>query len=255
MTMIRSYDDCARLAKTKKRKLENNTYLDIIPGMGEANPTYAVRFHATRIVVYYENGDVVLNSGGWRTMSTKARINEFSPLQVWQANGLWTVAWRDIRVPFADGITFNVITKEVSGAGEDPKAEVKLRRKVNAYATGFVKALTAGEVGRPSMGDCWFCLMKDQNGKTIGDDSTDHLLAHIEEKYYVPSLLVNAMKDWSGQCTSNVARWYAHAAMDGEPPVAYWGHIAEAQLHKVIFDYMAHRLGLTPGRVTYRRAA
>jgi hypothetical protein len=37
--------------------------------------------------------------------------------------------------------------------------------------------------------------MRDQNGNTLGDQDPDHLLQHIEEDYFVPSLLVNALKE------------------------------------------------------------
>lgn len=245
MTIIRSYGDCSALSYTRKRVIDNNTRLitDDGPAM------YHIKLHNTHIITYHENGDVVLNSGGWRTSTTKARMNEYSPVQIWQGRGLWTAHWRGESYPYADGITFNTWTGKVTGAGEDPQAEVKLRRRVNEYAKGFVEALTKGEVGRPSAGDCWGCCMKEVGtGKEVMGN--DHLLSHLDEKYYVPSLLVNAINEGGA---SNVAKWYASAAMDGEPPVAYWGNIAEAQLHKVIFDYMAHRLGLTPGRTTYRR--
>jgi len=38
--------------------------------------------------------------------------------------------------------------------------------------------------------------MYTQEGESLGDTTADnHLLSHIEEKYYVPSLLTNAMKE------------------------------------------------------------
>lgn len=245
MTIIRSYGDCHALAQTRKRVIDNNTRL--ITDDGPAK--YHIKLHNTNIITYCENGDVVLNSGGWRTSTTKARMNEYSPVSIWQASGLWTARWRGESYPYADGITFNTWTGKVTGQGEDPKAEVKLRRRVLVYAENFVEALARGEVPQPSAGDCWGCCMKEVGtGKEVFGN--DHLLSHVEEKYYVPSLLVNAINEGN---TSSVAKWYAQAAMDNEPPVAYWENIALAQLKKVIFDYMAHRLGLTPGRTTYRR--
>jgi hypothetical protein len=39
--------------------------------------------------------------------------------------------------------------------------------------------------------------MKGDDGKTMGDafGSTDHLLSHMEERYYVPALLYNAFME------------------------------------------------------------
>jgi len=64
----------------------------------------------------------------------------------------------------------------------------------------------------PSGGDCWFCVMRtnvdendehvpmqpDARGVTLGDasgDPADHLMQHIEDRYYVPSLAVNALRE------------------------------------------------------------
>lgn len=249
MTMIRSYADCAALSYTKKRKIDNNTYLvtDDGPAM------YHIKLHATRIITYTQQGTVILNSGGWRTSTTKARMNEYSPVQIWQAKGLWTVHWDGGQYPYADGIEFDTVTGKVYGAGEDPKAEIKLRKRVNDFVAGYMDAFANGTVPPPSGGDCWLCLMKDKHGKPVLDTDTEHLLSHMDEMYYVPSLLVNAMGDWAGQCTSQAAREYvAYVWNGGDQKIAtYLKGIAVPQLKKVLFDYLAHRLGMTPGRTVY----
>ena len=256
MTMIRSYDDCARIWTTsKKRKIDNNTYLECephpeFPADASLN-TYHIKLHATRIITYYPHG-FTLNSGGWRTSTTKARMNEYSPAQIWQGKGLWTVHWNGGAYPYADGISFHD-SGTVTGAGEDPKAEIKLRKRVNDFVAGYMDAFANGTVPPPSGGDCWLCLMKDKHGKPVLDTDTEHLLSHMDEMYYVPSLLVNAMGDWAGQCTSQAAREYvAYVWNGGDQKIAtYLKGIAVPQLKKVLFDYMAHRLGMTPGRTRY----
>lgn len=242
MTVIRSFEDCKVLWYTsRKRKIDHNTWLECEP-----HSEFHIKLHATRIITYTTN-TVVLNSGGWRTPTTKARMNEYSPVQVWQAKGLWSVRFEGKDYPFADGITFNTITGSVVGEGVNPQAEAKLRKRVNDFVAGYMDAFAKGNVPPPSGGDCWLCLMKDKHGKPVLDTDTEHLLSHMDEMYYVPSLLVNAMGDWAGQCTSQAVREYvAYVWNGGDQKIAtYLKGIAVPQLKKVLFDYMAHRLGMT----------
>ena len=60
-----------------------------------------------------------------------------------------------------------------------------------------MKKIEAGELPAPSGGDCWCCSMKNEKGICLGDlsDNNQHLLDHMKERYYVPSLLVNAIKE------------------------------------------------------------
>ena len=72
-----------------------------------------------------------------------------------------------------------------------------MRKQVRNYTKNFVMVLFAGELKPPNNGDCWFCSMQTEDGKTFGemaDPTGDHILSHIDEQYYVASLLVNAIK-------------------------------------------------------------
>lgn len=63
------------------------------------NNTYAVRngdgvdiiLHDTVILSYNADGTETLNAGGWRTVTTKARLNEFSKARVFSERGEWRV--------------------------------------------------------------------------------------------------------------------------------------------------------------------
>ena len=74
-----------------------------------------VRLYATNVVSFF-TGDspaVVLNSGGWRTTTTKSRMNQASNqydlgYQVYQHNFQWFVRTRhDGILPFVDGMGFH----------------------------------------------------------------------------------------------------------------------------------------------------
>ena len=88
MSTIASYKQALEtLNGHARRKLKNNTYLEMHP---EEN-YIAVRLHATDVVRYFSDGRVQLNSGGWQTVTTKDRLNEYSPFHVTQRAHKWTL--------------------------------------------------------------------------------------------------------------------------------------------------------------------
>ena len=73
----------AKLNGRDKRKLENNTYLEKrINGI-------AVRLHNTDVILYQPDGNIILNSNGWHTVTTKDHLNKYSPAHVHQKNYKW----------------------------------------------------------------------------------------------------------------------------------------------------------------------
>ena len=71
----------------QERKIGNNTYAEI-----EHDRSISVNLHGTDVVRFYPNGLVKLNSGGWRTHTTKQRINKYSPVKIFQKNFEWFLA-------------------------------------------------------------------------------------------------------------------------------------------------------------------
>jgi len=86
MNTYKSFD--TQLGKRDSRKIGNNTYLK-----RRADTEIAIMLHATDVVTYKQSGEVVLNSGGWHTVTTKDRISEYIPnsYQVGQEKGIWYV--------------------------------------------------------------------------------------------------------------------------------------------------------------------
>ena len=67
--------------------LENNTRLV------ECGNDYAVRLHRTDIVTLREDGDIVLRTGGWKTRTTKQRLNKYAPTgHIFQEDGRWYIS-------------------------------------------------------------------------------------------------------------------------------------------------------------------
>lgn len=69
-----------------RRKLGNNTYLE------RNGADICVRLHATIIILFQPDGVTMLDSGGWRTVTTKARLNEHGPVNITSERGVWYVS-------------------------------------------------------------------------------------------------------------------------------------------------------------------
>jgi hypothetical protein len=72
--------------KTNKdtRKVGNNTYAEILP-----DGSVGIALHGTTVVRIHPDNSATLNTGGWYTITTKDRINQYSPVRVYQRKGQW----------------------------------------------------------------------------------------------------------------------------------------------------------------------
>ena len=147
-----------------------------------------IKLHATTIVRINADGTMVLNSGGWLTPTTEERLNRYTPARISQRNSVWYM--RDGSM-FYDGMVIDAdgtpVKPQMPAKYEAKLKKIKADAKV--YARGFVEALKSGAVELPSAGDCWYCSMFD---KELNTGNVEHIREHMREKYYVPSLLVNA---------------------------------------------------------------
>ena len=262
---LRTWKDAQEvLGKRDSRKVANNTYLK---RTGEDE--ISLLLHSTYIVRWTRGVGCLLNSGGWKTYTTKERMNRFSPFSVWSDRGIWWCStwpnpWGQYDKPrwvFEDGITLHE-DGQVTGAGEDPTRDTKLRKKIKKFAAAYMDALEKGEVPAPGAGDCWYCCMvRSDTGKPLGERvdtlhpdgtitqerNTDHLMDHMKESYFVPSLLVNALK--AGPCSRSMW-WYLGSFWDttlDPSKKAYFltGHGNERpRVEKALRKYIGRQLGL-----------
>ncbi len=185
----------------QSRKIDNNTYLQ------RRNDDIVIKLHDTDIITYRPNGDTILNSGGWRTNTTKERINSNldNDYRLIQDKSIWylvkyhsTNNYRDLiksGFRFKDNITIKSNGKIINFESvNSTKKDTKIKAKVKAYAKLCANKLP---LDLPSGGDCWYCYMQTQDGKSLGDafKNSEHLLSHIKENYVVPSLVYNALKE------------------------------------------------------------
>ena len=57
---------------------------------------------------------------------------------------------------------------------------------LNSYSRKYIQAFLNNEIKKPGPGDCFFCQIK-----TI---EPSHVIEHMKENYFVPSLLKNAIE-------------------------------------------------------------
>lgn len=232
-TYLQTFAQCASLAQTRKRKLANNTYLVLRDDGG-----YGIKLHDTEIVIHYQDR-IVLDSGGWQTVTTKARMNDFSPFRVWQQRGVWyvTSADRDTAV-FADGITFHADGR-ISGEGRDPKETEKTRKAINKYAREYAAEFIAGNIPPPSNGDCWACLFTDSDGNTTM--GPNHILQHLDERYFVPAILYHCYDSLSPFTRAFIAEFW-----NGGDARRYgsMADIAKSQIQSAVRRFCLSELGM-----------
>ena len=165
--------------------------------------TKVIRLHLTDIITYNTDGSVTLNTGGWKTVTTKDRINKFSPFYITQHNWIWYFNIGEKEYQFKDGIT---IFPDGKVAGERDKKDIKLFNEHKKWIDRYCKKLKGlKKLPYPSNGDCWYCLFKNEDGKTMGDlsNDNDHLISHLKEQYIHGSLILNAL-EWAGYINAGI---------------------------------------------------
>lgn len=179
----------------KEAKIINNNTVEYT----RLNSVRVIRLHHTDIMEFPKLGGVILNSGGWKTVTTKERINEYNgECTLIQDKSIWYISTsnnpyqdKDSWIPFFDGIKIKD-RKVVNPKKSTHRKEQVLLKRIQKYCKEL-KELP--ELPQPSNGDCWYCSLKDTDGKTFGDmGDNDHLISHLNEKYIHGSLIVNALE-------------------------------------------------------------
>lgn len=192
-TLMRDQFTPDQRATCKPKIIARNTFRFTL---GNATVT---RLHSTDIVRALPKGRYVLNSGGWRTHTTKDRMNSALPgYSIYHKGGQWFVASYNGEgtgnaIPYYDGMTLPDAFKKRGKADKAAAKELKLRAAVKKFCN---RLDGLKELPVPSGGDCWLCHLVDDKGKTMGEhghDDAGHILSHIKEGYLHGSLLVNAL--------------------------------------------------------------
>lgn len=82
-----------------KRKVGNNTYAEILH-----DGSVGIMLHSTYVVKIHADNTYTLQTGGWQTSTTKDRINQYSPVRVYQRKYEWFVSINGRELPFVEGM-------------------------------------------------------------------------------------------------------------------------------------------------------
>lgn len=175
------------------RKIANNTvrYKD-------EKGNVCIRLHDTNIIRQTKRGTVVFDSGGFKTPTTKERINTYTPvpISVFQEKGSWFLREREGQervIPFFDGIETdakgNILEECFDKATKRQAHDKKLLYLINQYCKAIRQL---DKMPLPNEGDCWFCSMFKMGNN---QEDAGHLISHLEETYIHGSLIVNAFRE------------------------------------------------------------
>jgi hypothetical protein len=189
---------------SQSRKVANNTYLE------RRGDDIAVRLHATDVVTFHADGTITLSTGGWFTVTTKARINDYLPggITLSSVRGRWFLTYTGHwdgehyvtserkAVPYTDGIVLDLASLDVIDGAPDPTL-VALEDAENATTRKsiekYIRTTTPEQIARAfrnPAGDCLFCAF----GGDLANDR-EHLFSHLEEHYVQLSLARNAVTE------------------------------------------------------------
>ena len=192
MTATFDYDVAAAILGTRQcKKVDHNTFLHWL-----SPKQIAVKLHKTDIAVHFEDGTVVLNTDDWRTVTTKDRMNKFTPARVWTENNVWRVGdaffQEGIKVDREGQVQGNYIPweKAMSQKHYLDKAVLKYIKDYAEHCRTF---------GLPNIDQnvCLSCVFADgdlKNLKISEPVGVYHLIDHIRAEEYPAQLLYKAVK-------------------------------------------------------------
>lgn len=307
MAELNNYKECREYlnqGKNKKntieRPLANNTRIEQLN-----DSTIGIKLHDTYIIKYHENshldcidyGDLIqLDTGGWKTVTTRDRMNRFSPLNIWIERGVMYVSasnWHEIHNNKNQGIESKVyhfqdhmffkpndgefyikkegqLVKLKPYSKKDEQKKRKQLNKIDTFIRNYVNKLTSGKMDKPGNGDCFYCQGESNPGCTIQfgtltkDEgftpgiSSNHLVEHINRKYYVPSLLFSVLRsecyDSEDSVWGNPNMTYGLAQIDKHNISCWFNPNAEhkpfaddltvRRIKKLMKQYFIKRLGI-----------
>jgi len=170
-----------------------------------------VRYHDTFVLIWNEDGSIELYTRGYRTMTTRRRMNTYlpKPWEIHTEGGVWYLSegsFGSLRSVFVEGITLTPDApchEDVVYQPRDGEEEKKLilweREAVRTYAARYVGLLWAGRLATPTPAQCLQCFENDLPALRYA--TTNHLRRHVLANTYPSMVIINALKaagykDW-----------------------------------------------------------
>ncbi len=211
---VKSSPSLPQNVDVKIRKLANNTFEITFPS-GERR----IRLHQTDIIIFDAEGFSV-HSGGYKTVTTKDRLNKYLPAgwSVYSGQGTWYLRHCGEDAVFEDGMHSANFARLVKTSQWRENGQKKIKARIKKFVDDKLGA--GKQWPQPGPGDCWFCALTTKPPKveakpsairnsptrtqapTLGemgsaDSEREHILSHIKEGYMHGSLIVNALR-WCG---------------------------------------------------------
>jgi hypothetical protein len=179
----------------------------------------------TKVAVFHKTGSMTLQSGGWRTRYTREQLNLLLPKGLYLSSvaGVWVLQNMSKGNHPAEGFQeCCVIHEDGTTASTMKPAQLKELRdliaKSKRYVRRYVDHLLDGKVASPGPGDCLYCQVEAGSSQAVvgvllpdgterphtPEELGDHVRSHINEGYFVPSMLWNAVNQQGGP---DFVRW------------------------------------------------
>lgn len=220
---VHSFATARRFLNGKdQRKLANNTTVIRL-----SDDAIGVKLHSTIIVEYYDDGRVILRSGGYHTRTTAQRINQLLPpgAGVFQKDYTWYVSIRGETREFHEGITlmddshapvsypepFPILVGDEAKAYQ-PTAVARLLRQHKSHGTNPPRTNeVSGYLASAKIGE----VLTDFNGKPVPVFGPSH------GPKWIVNEVVKSTRDSAGSRVAVVI--LAAYRRKNEYPVAYAG--------------------------------
>lgn len=187
----------------EKKKLCNATWLRRMPNNGGEYLVDLVLFNK-HIATWKPNGNIVLDSCGYKVVTTKDRYNRFLyPYRVWQNRPFWYIRTPTCVLPFRDEMELTADGRDLSRAPALNAIDATaLKDKVYEYALLYTSRLVRGAIS--SVSDCTQChrIPWSADSNELAEQDVVHLLHHMERDCTPPSIIEAAVNrlDASARC-------------------------------------------------------
>jgi len=74
---------------------------------------FCLCYQGSRLVTYHPDNTFTLSTNGYKTKTTKSRLNEYGPAKVFAKKGIWFIETPDGPVEFFDGIRVDAFGEPV----------------------------------------------------------------------------------------------------------------------------------------------
>jgi hypothetical protein len=208
-------DSLPNLPRGAAKRIANNTF------RYQEGEDVVTRLHFTDIIRKHADGSYTLSSGGWKSKTTKERLNDYSPYRVFSNKGVWYVGDSSKAVPFSDGIRLPQAFEDAPRLEKDAEKARALKARIKLVVS---RALKNGKpCPLPESGDCFYCQFERahyEKGKLSFNSvvqatplDNGHIAEHIREGYICGSLIYNALLD-SGLAPLGARFWMTDNRME-----------------------------------------